>query len=399
MLDYNQMQIGRNDRGGAREGGVPLSFPSATLGNTTSLQSAPETGLISRRITRYLLQAVIGEILPGERISTCLRLIIPGKSHVKVLYSPGLKRAHYGNLIVCGSVWGCPVCSAKITERRRIEVEPAISNWSGSVAMGAFTMQHDISQPLSLVKKKLYDSYTTMQEGRFYQHIKQKYGIAGTIGSSEVTWGPINGWHPHKHNLLFFWDKLTETDIEDLESEISENFREKINKAGGYAHPDYSVKFSLGNGSAEKDYVYKWGLDYEIAKSPVKKARGENYSPFELARWAISGEYQPVCLFREYFKNFKGSHQLSYSKGLRDLLDLSIEKTDLEVCQEQDQDAFQLAEIGRSIWSIVCRKGLRGELIEVASAGDPEILNSYIENIVTLWGTESPQESHSEELG
>lgn len=159
---------------------------------------------------------MIGEILPGERISTCLRLIIPGKDHVKVLYSQGLKRAHYGNLIVCGSVWGCPVCSAKITERRRIEVEPAISNWQGSVAMGAFTAQHALNQPLSSVKGMLYEAYTKMQEGRFYQQIKRKYGIAGTIGSSEVTWGPINGWHPHKHNLLFFWENLIRAIFKNL---------------------------------------------------------------------------------------------------------------------------------------------------------------------------------------
>ncbi len=32
------------------------------------------------------------------------------------------KKAFYTGLAVCGSVWSCPVCTAKIQERRRLEI-------------------------------------------------------------------------------------------------------------------------------------------------------------------------------------------------------------------------------------------------------------------------------------
>ena len=35
--------------------------------------------------------------------------------------------AHYSGLQTCGSVWSCPICAAKITERRRLEVQDAIN--------------------------------------------------------------------------------------------------------------------------------------------------------------------------------------------------------------------------------------------------------------------------------
>lgn len=364
-----------------------ISSPGVPLGNTTTLQSVFDFELIKRRVSRYLLQAVIGDILPGERLSSCLRLIVPGKDFVSVLYSGQVKRAHYGNLCVCGSVWGCPVCSAKITERRRVEVEPAIKNWPGSLVMGAFTLQHSPKEKLIDVKNLLYEAYAKIYMGWCFQEIKKRFGLVGVIGSSEVTWGSANGWHPHKHALLFLQDKITQGEMKTFESTISELFRKQLKNLGGYGSPQYSVKFSLGNGLEEKNYVYKWGLDYELTKSPVKKGRGDNYSPFELAQWAMNGELKPVQLFREYYWAYKGSHQLSYSKGLRDILKLNEEKTDLELAKETEQDAVLMARICREAWSMICKNNLRGQLLEVASIGDPELLQSYIDSLLVSWGS------------
>ena len=225
-------------------------------------------------------------------------------------------------------------------------------------------------------------NYCSLTSGRAWQELKDRWGIVGVISSSEVTWGPVFGWHPHKHALLFTKSKLSPGEVKEAETEISSRFRSLLTRSGNYGHPKYSVQFRTGNIFEESDYVFKWGIDYELTKSPVKKARPGNFSPFELASWAMAeGEAEPVALFREYFRSYKGSHQLQYSAGLRKVLGLDQEKSDLELATEEDQKAIELAELSRSAWSIICKRKLRGELIEVASSGSYAAIKDFLSGL------------------
>src|SRR4051794_16390042 len=71
------------------------------------------------RQVRWQLQREARALLPDERVAFCMRRI--QATTVDVLYSPQHKSAHYGGLMVCGSVWVCPLCAAKISEHRRVE--------------------------------------------------------------------------------------------------------------------------------------------------------------------------------------------------------------------------------------------------------------------------------------
>lgn len=364
---------------GREEAGAPaVDF---SLGNTTKLWSTFDDQL-NRRVTRYLLQSVISEILPNERVAKCLHLVVPSAAGVKVMYSEKVQRAHYKGLTVCGSVWSCPVCSAKISERRRLEIRPALEVWPGGLIMASYTLQHSLADNLTDLKNLLYDCYHKLMSGREWQDIKNRWGIAGLISSSEITWGPVSGWHPHKHALIFTKNKLTNEELKRAETEISARFRALLAKNGRYGHPDFSVKFRTGNIFEETEYVFKWGVDYELTKSNVKKARSGNYSPFELAQWAgIGGDLQPVRLFQEYFSVYKGSHQLQYTKGLRSLLGLEQQKSDYDLAVENDQQAVELALLARSAWAMVCKQKKRGDLLEVASTGSVELLAEFLKNI------------------
>ena len=74
---------------------------------------------MARRVERYALQAVARDILPKSRTALCLRTRIKGGDGVGVWKCDHSGTAHYSGLIVCGSVWTCPVCGAKISEKRR----------------------------------------------------------------------------------------------------------------------------------------------------------------------------------------------------------------------------------------------------------------------------------------
>jgi hypothetical protein len=353
-----------------------------SLGNTTKLPSLLLDDQLNRRVSRYLIQSIIAEILPNERVARCLHLVVPSASGVKVMYSDKVKRAHYKGLTVCGSIWSCPVCAAKISERRRLELRPALENWPGGLIMASYTLQHSLNDNLHELKSLLYKCYDRLMSGKGWQDIKKRWGIVGLISSSELTWGSSFGWHPHKHALIFTKEKLSNSDLKHSEDQISARFRGLLAKNGRYGHPQFSVNFRVGNIFEESEYVFKWGIDYELTKSNVKKARAGNYSPFELAQWAGStGELQPVQLFREYFGAYKGSHQLQYTNGLRSLLALNQEKTDYQLAIEEDQQAFELALIARSAWAIVCKKKKRGDLLEVASTGSIDLLVEFLKSI------------------
>jgi hypothetical protein len=93
------------------------------------------------RLLRWALQAEARYILPNERVAECLRVINPMAIGVQMMHSPEHQVAHYKSLIVCGSVWMCPLCAAKISESRQEEVERAISHHieqEGAVSMATY---------------------------------------------------------------------------------------------------------------------------------------------------------------------------------------------------------------------------------------------------------------------
>ena len=354
-----------------------------SLGNTYTycFHSTPEGA--NRRLLRYIIQAGIQELLPEERVAICLKMIVPGKNTVRVLYSERVKRAHYGNLCVCGSVWVCPVCSSKITEKRRVELAEGLAGWKGGCLMGAYTMRHNRGDGLRDLRELMASTYRKMQQGREWLEIKERFGIIGTITSSEVTWGQESGWHPHRHALALTRQPVALGDVAEIEETISKRFRELLAKAGGFGNEDFAVRFSNGDTpEGASSYVAKWGLSEELTKGTIKKGRDGNLSPFEIIAWRLAtGEKQPADLFREYHSAFKRSKQLTYSWGLRKLLALGAEKTDLQLAEEQVEDAVVIAELAREAWAVICKQGKRGELLEVASTNDAEQITEFLNGL------------------
>jgi len=193
----------------------------------------------SRRAKYYLQDVITEKILPAEsRLSLCLKRARPGQS-VKVVYSNKAQQSHYKDVIMCGSVWGCPICSGYITDKRRKELSSALDVWSGSVFMGAFTVQHKRGEKLAEIKARLFDAYRDFTSGRGWQDIKARYAIAGNVIANEVTWSEQNGWHPHRHVLFFSERVLSDQEINQFETEIKERFYGIVKSKGGYSSMEW----------------------------------------------------------------------------------------------------------------------------------------------------------------
>ena len=97
-----------------------------------------------RRVERFALQSVARDILPTSRTAKCLRIRAYDKD-VQVWKSKNHKTASYAGLQTCGSVWVCPVCGAKVVERRRGEIQQAMAMHracGGEVHLLTLTVPH-----------------------------------------------------------------------------------------------------------------------------------------------------------------------------------------------------------------------------------------------------------------
>ena len=70
------------------------------------------------RAERFALKSHVAELLPNSRTAKCLWRRCASK--VDVMRDKSHGKAFFRGLQTCSSVWACPVCAAKIAERRRV---------------------------------------------------------------------------------------------------------------------------------------------------------------------------------------------------------------------------------------------------------------------------------------
>lgn len=335
------------------------------------------TNQAQARVKRYALQNVARDLLPGERVSWCMRHRVPDTVGVDVFYNTEHQCAHYGNLMQCGSVWMCPVCASKITERRRIEVEKVLQSGKyKTVFMVTLTLQHAPGDELSKLLDALNDTVRRLKMGNGWKLFRDRVGIIAYITGLEVTYG-ADGWHPHKHILLFSELSEGEIDLDAVREWFSERYRRFLKKSGKYASPIYGVDVRLGDGAVGR-YVTKWGAAAEITKTPVKVGKGDNMTPFQLLDLAGMGDKQAAALFIEYSKAMKGRRLLSWSHGAREMFDLGEDLTDEELVEKEDERSERLLTLTPEQWHKVLGNDIRAELLEVASTGDALKVWNYL---------------------
>jgi hypothetical protein len=365
----------------ARLGVASASAPA--LGTVASIVSvSPKLAKIDARVRRFMLQSGARDLLPEERVAVCLRHLIPGVPGVDVLHSPRQKAAHYGGLMVCGSVWMCPVCSAKISEKRRVDLSQGIAAWGGQIIMATFTLQHTVSDALVPLLGALQQAMRKLRGGARWMAFKKQHGLAGSVSALENTDGEKTGFHPHQH-VLFFVSGAVDVDV--FTQQLRDRWLASVGKVGRYASPQWGLHVTAASADIAA-YVAKWGKEpkwtaaHELAKAGSKHGRGERLSMLDLLElFVVLGDRRAGARWREYALAFKGRNQLVYSPGLRALLGLiEKEKTDEELATESVEDAVLLARLDLAAWRVVLANDARGELLNVASSGDPALVRSFL---------------------
>lgn len=335
------------------------------------------------RLERWILQSAIRHLLPDKRVSKCCRIRANGQETVNVMHNARLQSAHYAGLQTCGSVWDCPVCAAKISERRRVdEVLPAMDKWKeqggGQCLLLTLTNPHNISDVLLDLVKGQQRAMRSMTSSRAYKRLMKFIGGVGTIRAWEVTHG-LNGFHPHFHIILFVETGL---DLVELEEQFYLAWSNACRLAK-LAIPDRSHGVRLHDGTMAHAYASKgvWGLDHEITKGHLKKSN-KGRSPMDLIRsYVLDGDKQAAALFIEYSKAFHGKRQLYWSPGLKEFFGIG-DKSDEEIACEQDETAVLLGRIEWSVWKLVLKSEVRGEILELGRLGSWEAITRLLDDLV-----------------
>lgn len=321
------------------------------------VKSTLDAKLRMARAERYACQSVARKAIPDEKVAICLRRI--QGNNVSVHQHHKTQKAFYGGLMVCGRIWQCPVCAAKISERRKKELEQAFKlhkEDNGKVAMLTLTFSHKKFHKLPDLLDKFGQATQKFMSGKRFQKIRDKMKLIGRVRVFEVTYGD-NGWHPHAHIALFYFNDV---ELYEIRKEMYELWEKACEKVG--------LKTSFKNGlhldSAEtaEEYLSKhgtWSLEQELSKSHIKVAKQGSLSPFDFLRQYLRTEEEGLLyLFREYVQCFKGKRQIQWSQGLKERF-IIVDKTDEEVAKEKIEEADELGLLSYDDWKYILKTDSR----------------------------------------
>ena len=338
----------------------------------------PLRDAVECRMERYALQAVARLLLPSHRVAKCMRYVQKNKDGVEVWKSIEHGRASYAGLQTCSSVAVCPICSAKISERRRLELMQLVAaheavNGVGSVIMVTRTIRHDRQDALQALVEGMTKARASYKGHRTYKALMLAAGLVGTVNALEVTHGHANGWHPHEHELLFLDHAPTADERQALEEALFPIWADAAERCG-LSRPSRERGLVVSEEQSQvAAYVSKWGLESELTQWHRKNGRVDSRSPFDLLRSAQQSrgddpQYRDGKLFQEYAAVFHGRHLLQFSRGLKAMYQVQ-ECSDEELANRKDDAAVLLGKLSLDDWRLVCTCGQRGTLLEAANLG------------------------------
>lgn len=361
----------------------------------------PETGEITggeavfdpmlARLQRFMLQSVARKFLPKSRTDKCLRLRQASKE-IQVWQSKEFKTTSYSGLQTCGSVWACPVCSAKIAERRRAEIIAAMAAHKaagGCMNLLTLTAPHQRVDQLGDLLKKQALALKNMFADRTVRKVLAEMGVLGQIRALEVTHGRLsefnNGWHPHYHFLLFAGAGV---DLARFDGPQMKDWAVRLYlrwaaccERAGLGTPSFAHGLKLDDGSKAARYVSKWGLEDEMTKGHTKKAiHGETPFDFLRAYLGDKADKQAGALFKEFAETFKGKQQLRWSPGLKKRYAIG-EASDEELAAQMDDHAAMLGTITLDQWRDVLAVEGNGTVLMLAAKGGWDAVAIFLESI------------------
>lgn len=396
---------------------------NAVLG--TVAKSSPtcekNPGAFDRRLVRaerYALTSEARRLLLNEgrkqglqwqhkihRTAGCM-YIPHGKIHVHQSCEHG--NAFFSGVQVCGSIWGCPICAAKISERRRQEVEQSVS-WAYESGlqpmMVTLTFPHQRTDDLGGLLDKQREALRRLRKGRVWDLAKQRWQFQGLVRALEITHSERNGWHPHTHEL---WFVSPETTAGDVKTTVMKRWK-RICQDVGLLDPkneqswrafdvravDVKAWCSAGEYLAKADDAKHWGVDREMSKASSKGTKGGKRSgrhPFKLLAESLDGSERAGQLYVDFIQTVTARRvrALFFSPGLKGRIGID-DQTDEELAEEQRDEAVALGQLLPDDWRLIRRLGKQAAVLDAAEVGGWNAIVLLLAGLRDAEGIEQPE--------
>lgn len=329
--------------------------PSAgVLGPNT--KSAPPQHRETRR-KRYEIQRAAAFLARSEaenlgklpydlhRVSKCWHCRIADT--VDVVGSRFEGQVYLSGVMLCGSVWACPACSAKIARKRELEIRKVIIaayDAGYTCSMITLTFPHKKGMILDDLIVLQQAAIKYFRKGGAYTKYLKEIDYQGNVRTHESTHG-LNGWHPHTHEV---WVHKITANRKTMENRVKRKWIDSLEKAGldmsnKAAIEKHAVDFQWSVSSSE--YLAKtasisdWGIEAELARSSTKIGKSHGRSQFRiLADFAETGKKSDARLFLEFIQvmSSRRVRSIFISPKLRKLANLGAAQTDLDLASQDD---------------------------------------------------------------
>lgn len=347
---------------------------------------------------KYFRLSLVRELLPEHRCASCLRIIKYGRDSVDVMHNPEYMTARFNGVVPCGNGWVCPVCAARLSEKRAVALKNGLqAHPEISPMLATFTMSHHMGTPLKFAMAQIKDAYRRMTQSRGFRDFCQEYDWQSSITSTEVTYGR-NGWHPHFHTLGLLLTSQDDVSADNMRAELSLLWQTALLQAGGYANDEngttlknrtytiaeYVAKF--GHDPVETEGRETWGIDRELTKAISKVGRSaESLTPQQILICSQGDRASEAGkLYQEFAEATRNQKQLTISAKAKQMLQINLPDSEVAICESADESEILLARLSRQQWKMVLHPiDLRPDVIAIASTGNAESLDRFLSSLKT----------------
>ncbi len=367
----------------------PAGPAGAGLGNNAKTAATAGQGAFEKRVTarkeKFTARRRLAEFTGLPRVARCgsVSMIEGGEVHLRYGAarqddSTGCGAAGLGGLVTCGSVWVCPVCSAKISAERAVELSKLI-DWNtargGATGLLTLTMQHHNGHRLRDLRRGLTKAWRHLTGSRSWKQAKRDLGMDGYVRAIEVTHGR-NGWHLHIHALLIFDGPVSYELLQLFADEVFERWQTGLSREGFTALREHAVDVRLGDHALDRLGRYINKLAFEAVGGRWKKGRTGGRTPFEiLAEGLATGSADDLELWLEWEQGSKGMRQLVWSRGLKARVGVD-ERQDEEIAAETEH-GHTVAVLPARTWRVV--RDVVEDLLTATEIGGPAAAYAWLD--------------------
>lgn len=320
-------------------------------------------------------------IKPGNRVCTCGQ---PIGDYITIKKNPDHGNINAAGVATCGSVWACPVCRAKIVNRRAKELNELYEKgkklgWEFYLL--TFTVPHEFKDNLaelygsSQLRTGLSGAITRFRQSRVWsKDFKKSMEYIGDQRSVEITYGLKNGFHPHVH-MIFFGKK--NIPVKYWTEKFLKQWQKSCIKSGLGKPNEHGVQMDYVQSPEMVTYLSKWSVGAELSSDAAKKAKGRNYSIAALELMLVDERRRGVeglslerisGILRAYYSAMHGQKQLQaggLNTGWEDLI-YSDDLTDEQISSEElvDEKEFDILVLEKPLYQELKKDGVFNELME-----------------------------------